>query len=403
MDGTESLLVEALRYGIKGEAVPWSSPPDRAAQLALVRLARAQAVQPLIAQSLFLCPATAGEAVLEAARKEAKAVTTRQAVRTAEFLLLLRELSNRELYPAVLKGIVCRSLYPEPEQRASTDEDLLISPEKFSAYHEALLACGLQMLDPTAPTAGADEVTYVDPDRDLYVELHMRLLPSGSDAYGDCNSYFTDVLSRTVTFELYGTAIHTLAPTDHVLFLLCHAYKHILHGGVGIRQICDICLFARQYDGEIDWKRVRAACEEMKIETLSAAFFRIGERHLDIQAPVAFADLSPDEEPLLHDCLTGGLYGANDRDRLHSSTMTLEAVAADRTGRRSLGAIRSLFLPAESLSGRFHYLRKRPWLLPAAWAQRIFGYVFREKSKPANTLNIGRNRIELLRQYGVLP
>ena len=401
MDGTESLLVEALQYGIKGEAVPWSSPPDQAAQLALVRLARAQAVQPLIAQSLFLCPAMAGETVLEAARKEAKAVTTRQAVRTAEFLLLLRELHSRGLYPAVLKGIVCRSLYPEPEQRTSSDEDLLISPEDFPAFHEALLDYGLQMLDPTAPTVGADEVTYVDPDRDLYVELHMRLIPSGSDAYGDCNRFFTDVLSRTVTQELYGTAIHTLAPTDHLLFLLCHAYKHILHGGVGLRQICDMCLFARQYGKEIDWTRVRSASEGMKIETLSAAFFRVGERYLDIPAPAAFADLTPDEEPLLHDCLTGGLYGADDPDRLHSSTLTLDAVAAKKQGRRRRGLFKALFPSASTLAGRFPYLRVHPWLLPAAWVQRFLSYL-REKSDPSKTLQIGEERIELLRNYGVL-
>jgi hypothetical protein len=316
-------------------------------------------------------------------------------------LLLLRELDAHGLRPAVLKGAVCRSLYPEPEQRASSDEDLLIPQEEFPAYHEALLANGLRLLDPAAPTDGADEVTYVDPERDLYLELHMRLFPSNSGAYGDFNRLFADVLSRTVEMELYGTRICTLAPTDHLLFLLCHAYKHILHGGVGIRQLCDICLFAREYAGEIEWTQVRRACAELRIETLAAAFFRAGERHLDIPAPSAFADLTLDEEPLVHDCLTGGLYGADDPDRLHSSTLTLEAVAAGKQGRKQRGLVKALFPSANTLAGRFSYLRKRPWLLPAAWTQRFVGYL-REKSAPSRSLQIGQERIELLRQYGLL-
>lgn len=401
MDSTESLFLEALRYGLAGASVPWTEPPELAAQKRLARLARSQALTPVLAHALNTCPAMDGSPVLAAMRREARGVTVRQATRTAEFLLLLGELNARGLRPAVIKGAVCRSLYPEPEQRASSDEDLLIAPEEFPAYHGAMLSCGLHLLDPAAPTDGADEVTYVDPERDLYLELHMRLFPSASGAYGDLNRHFADVLRRTVELELYGTRIRTLAPTDHLLFLLCHAYKHMLHGGVGSRQLCDICLFARRYDREIDWLRVRRACGELKLETLAAAFFRVGERHLGIPGPAAFADLTPDEKPLLHDCLTGGLYGADDPDRLHSSTLTLEAVAAEKQGRRQRGLFKALFPSANTLAGRFPYLWRRPWLLPAAWTQRFVCYL-RERSDPSRSMQIGQERIALLRQYDLL-
>ena len=38
--------------------------------------------------------------------------------------------------------------------------------------------------------------------------------------------------------------IRILAPTDHLLCLLCHAYKHFLYAGFGIRHVCDIGIFA---------------------------------------------------------------------------------------------------------------------------------------------------------------
>ena len=132
MDSTEKLFLEALRCGVAGLPVPWTEKPEEAAQIALVRLARAQALQPVIAHAISGCPAMGDSRAFRALKREARAVTIRQATRTAEFLLLLRELNARGLRPAVFKGAVCRSLYPEPEQRPSSDEDILIA---FTAYH----------------------------------------------------------------------------------------------------------------------------------------------------------------------------------------------------------------------------------------------------------------------------
>ena len=121
--------------------------------------------------------------------------------------------------------------------------------------------------------------------------------------------------------------------------------------------------------------------------------------------PAAFASVDVDESNLLEDILSDGLYGMEDIDRAHSSTLTLNAVAADRTGKRRGGAIRSVFLPVRSLVGRFPYLRKYPVLLPVAWGQRIWGYLSRKKGPavhPARSVEIGNRRIELLKEYGII-
>ena len=403
MDRTQSLFLEALRCGIHKGSVTWTEPLEPADLRELARLARSQVLLPVVTEAVYNCPALAESRSASVLKREARSLTIRQGTKTAEFLLLLRELARRGLRPAVLKGTVCRSLYPEPEQRSSTDEDLLIEPETFPAYHEALLACGLRLQDPERTLEGQDEITYVDPERKLYVELHLRPFPAEDSAYGDCNRFFEGSMERTVTLPVYGREIRTLCPTDHLLYMLCHAYKHILYGGIGVRQIGDICLFARRFHAEIDWSHVRGSCEELRIARLSAAMFRIGERHLDIPCPEAFADLAVDELPLLHDCLTGGLYGVDDADRLHSSRMTLEAVSAAKQRRGNRGRLKSLFPPARSMEGRYPYLRRKPWLLPWAWGQRIASYLSDRQTDPARSLQIGRERIELLKQYQIIP
>ena len=122
--------------------------------------------------------------------------------------------------------------------------------------------------------------------------------------------------------------------------------------------------------------------------------------------PEAFAELEVDESDLLDDMLSGGLYGGVDIDRAHSSTMTLEAVVAARSGRRRRGALHSLFLPLSSMRGHFPYLKKYPWLLPWAWLQRIWRYLRRKKNpspvSPTRSIRIARERIELLREYHIV-
>lgn len=48
----------------------------------------------------------------------------------------------------------------------------------------------------------------------------------------------------------------------------------------------------------------------------------------------SWLEVSVDEAPLLCDLLAGGVFGKSNADRVHSSTITLNAVAADRRGEK---------------------------------------------------------------------
>lgn len=402
MDKTEALFLESLRCAIREEDLSISEKPEQTVLRRLFRLAREQSVVPLIAQAISGCEGLRDDPLVSAFLREARSVTLHQAARTGDFLLLLGQLDALGLHPAVLKGIICRGLYPEPEQRPSTDEDLLIPPEDFTRYHEALLSCGFRPKNPDLSPEGEYELTYGDPERDLWLEVHLSLFPHGAEAFGDCNLPFEGLLSRLAAAEIYGRRIYTLRPSDHLLYLLCHAYKHVLYGGIGVRQICDLSLYAERFASEIDWDWIRSNCEQLQILTLSSAFFRIGERFLGIPAPSAFSGLAVEELPLLADCLSGGIYGAEDPDRLHSSRITLNAVAASRRGRARNGIWSSLFPGKGYLQNNYPYARAHPWLTPVAWFQRLWNYASGGKQSVGKSLKIGRERVELLRRYKII-
>ena len=63
--------------------------------------------------------------------------------RTALFLSDEKELEHLGVQPLVMKGIVCRNLYPKPDLRPSGDEDLLIPAKDFAAVDACFYAEGL--------------------------------------------------------------------------------------------------------------------------------------------------------------------------------------------------------------------------------------------------------------------
>ena len=111
---------------------------------------------------------------------------------------------------------------------------------------------------------------------------------------------------------------------------------------------------------------------------------------------------------MLADLLDSGVYGDATMSRKHSSTMTLNAVAADRRGRKAgRHLLRTLFPGRSTLVGRYPFLRTKPWLLPVAWVRRIAHYAAERRgagtdNRAAESLRIGSGRVELLRRYGII-
>lgn len=370
----------------------------------LFERAREHQVLPMILQAVHGCPAaqTIPPQLLGQCRRQAHRMVMIQTVKTARFLPLIHKLQEAGVEPLVVKGIVCRNLYPHPDQRMSSDEDLLVAPEKMELCHRIMTEQGLVTEDPLTDF----EVSYREPEGALYLEVHQSLFPPQSDAYGDLNRFFSDARSRMVTVD----GAPTLGYTDHLFYLICHAFKHFLHSGFGIRQVCDVTLFANKFGKDLDWQWLFENCRAIRAEKFAASMFRIGEKYLTFDPegacyPEIWREISVDEGPMLADLLDSGIYGSADQNRLHSSNMTLGAVEAQKQGRQKHGVVRSLFPSAKALAGRYPYLKKHPVLLPVAWGSRILTYgreTLKSGSDAGESVRIGNRRIELLRKYDII-
>jgi len=335
-----------------------------------------------------------------------------QTRRTSEFLDLNKKLHAAGVKPLVVKGIICRNLYPQPDHRQSGDEDVLVPADQFETCHMVMTEFGMQTAEDESNLLGAYEVPYRKMGSPLYIELHKHLFPPESDAYGDMNRFFEGVFDRAIVEDIQGVPVCTMGYTDHLFYLICHAFKHFLHSGFGIRQVCDIIMFANKYGTQIDWTQVLNKCKEINADKFAAALFQIGSKYLTFDPeqaayPLTWRNIKVDELPMLEDLLSSGIYGDANMSRKHSSNITLDAVAAQKQGRKAKGSMLSSVFPSVSqLESRYPYLRKHPYLLPVAWCSRLWKY-FRETKRShdnsaAEALKIGNERINLMKEYGIL-
>ena len=374
---------------------------------ALLHLADEQKVLPLVFNAVCISTTFRKADIRRLAGFQKKAVKwiTRQVSQTNEFLVMLHGLQAQGLDPVVVKGLVCRELYPQPMLRYSVDEDLLVADAEFATFHEAIKRHGLSA-DHGEPDLGKTwEISYHDTRSPLYIELHRRLFMPDQEAYGLLSAPFADVLSRTTTIQVQDMQVRTLAPTDHLLFLLFHAYKHFLYSGVGIRQVCDMGLFAEANADQLDWPHISEACSEASMGAFPAALFRIADKHLNLHVEVPQEwRVDIDEQPLLADMLSGGLMGNNDINRVHSSNITLGAVSSRGSHHRRLSGLANALFPSLSyMRNEYGYVDCCSLLLPVGWFHRMVKYLCsHQRTDAKTTLRIGQERIGLLRHYKII-
>lgn len=413
MTKIELRFLEALKASLRKEQVNWEEPMPVSDWLLLFRMAEVHHILPLIYEAVFRCPAALmlEDGVLAPFHEKTKRYVYTQVMKTNEFHMLSNYLAKKGMQPLVVKGIMCRNMYPEPDYRLSSDEDLLIPEHEFAKYHETLLAYGLELAEPEKDIWNAYEVPYVNPGRHLYIELHKHLFPPDSEAFGDLNLFFKNVHKDAITEVNSGQPIRSLCYTDHMFYLICHAYKHFLHSGFGIRQVCDIVMFANHYKGQIDWSKVYEQCTAISAVYFTIALFAIADNYLgfpraDFDLSSEWDEIDIDETDLLQDLLSSGIYGATDGSRIHSSNITLNAVIADKKGKTNhRGLLKTIFPPAKRLKSRYTYLKRYPVLLPIAWFDRLYHYRRETAHSVSNnakdSIRIGSRRVDLLRKYRI--
>lgn len=330
-------------------------------------------------------------------KREAIKINAFQTIKTSKMLEVYQQFINDNIKVIIVKGIICRSIYPQPENRQSNDEDLYIQKEDLDKVKDIFIKDNFQLIHESD-----DVTTFLDYSSGLSVEVHTSLFSEESKAYGQYQSLFKEAFQHTTTHNIQNVDILSLDYNYHFLFLILHFVKHFLHAGVGIRQVLDIIMYGETYGEYIDWDMIINILKSFHICDLMMNVFSMAYDHLEFDLtkthiPHKYIE-NNDYQALLIDIMNAGVFGQSSEERIHSSTITLNALETGKTN-----ILKSIFPTYQEMKNKYAYLQHYPFFLPIAYIQRIIHYLSKNKSNQSKkTIEIGQQRVELLKKYKVI-
>ena len=333
-----------------------------------------------------------------------------QIQRTNHFLEVYKKLSEKNIKILVFKGIIFRNMYNNPDDRMSSDEDILVKQEDYDRIKDILCSEGLEFIEKEG-----NECAYFCKKTGLCIEVSTSLFPVESKAYGHLNKVFENIFENSININIDGIDIKTLSHEQHLIYIVFHNMKHFLHGGFGIRQVADFSKYIETYNQFINWEKFWSDLKTLNYDTFALNLIDISLKYLgfdytkaiypegvrDFNIIINSKDYYINSDDLINDILNAGVFGGSTKERKHTALMTLNAVE----GQNNTNRFKAIFPNVDYLKGSYTYLQKHPILLPIAWTQRILSYLKKNKNNTTsyiNTMELGKQRIELLKEYKII-
>lgn len=371
----------------------------------LSKIARKQNLLPLFFEAASKIEDYVNNDVYTKDQPDVFSMVASQIQRNNAFLDIYEKITAKGIYPIAIKGIVCRQLYGDlGEHRPSGDEDILIEAKDFLKIKEILKQESYKCLSSNKKDdelTKLQEVSFFNLEQELGLDVHMELIGNANEDRARMNSFFQKVHDHGMFIEIYGINIKVLEPTESLLFLILHAYKHFLGRGIGIRQIIDILLYYKEYKCRISMEYLQEALKVCKVEKFWLDILYIGNQYLGLCEEKPENTCCPEE--LLQDILCGGVFGGQEKSDFVTASVTLALKKGTQRYERLYTLFRAAFSTKELLMSAYPYLHEKPWLFPMVWVRRWIRYIqFAGKDVwkiSVEVLNKSTKRMEFIKKY----
>ncbi|MBP3871780.1 MAG: nucleotidyltransferase family protein [Faecalicoccus sp.] len=248
----------------------------------------------------------------------------------------------------LFKGAVIKDVYPVQELRTFGDIDLLIHPEDRDKVNSLFIKNGFVCTENWEPVYSYHK------SKSIY-EVHTELLDT---QVAKCNIFFKDnTWECAVPLTKYR---YTFTDEYHFVYLMTHLAKHVKGSGAGVRMILDLALMIEKRNLDFEW--IESVLKITGLTSFSNYIFAFLSEYLNCDVPMDY-EIPEDLSLFMEYIMEAGIFGKDGRDM---------GVAALKTSKSSKYSqiVRYIFPKAETISSRYTYLQKRPYLLPVAWVHR---------------------------------
>lgn len=213
----------------------------------------------------------------------------------------------------VVKGQTLNALYPVVGERVCGDIDFWIRPTDYSRCRELIM----QKTGCLLPERMLLKETGFK-WRDTKFELHTRLVgwswPLHSHRW---NRLMEESMSQAVRRPVGECNVPVLAPKEEIEYTFLHAFFHLLGGGIGLRQMCDIALLLHHHRGRYDGARLMADLRRLGVERAFRAFAALLTDYLSLPPDDLPTVLNDSDRRVQRDLVEQILIGGNFGKVLH--------------------------------------------------------------------------------------
>lgn len=263
MESYEKLFFEILQNGLWGK--PIEAVPTRNDMLHVVKLALSQTVLGIVGNVIITDKTLSSyltERELAYLRKLVMSVVSVSYTWNCSVRNIFMEMHDNGVEPILLKGQGIAQYYPNPDFRQCGDIDLYVGKQYFEKACEVVKALATE-----------NDMTTVKHTK-KHFHIYLGKVPVELHLYSDV--YYPKRLDRIyqeisdagisiapVEVELAGYPVKTPSVNFNVFYIFNHLWHHFIADGVGLRQICDLCVLLHRFHGQIDYNYLRNVLERM--------------------------------------------------------------------------------------------------------------------------------------------
>lgn len=209
----------------------------------------------------------------------------------------------------IVKGQTLGVLYPVAGERVCGDIDFYVRP---ADYPRCRALIGRETGNALPPRMLLKETGFTW--KDTKFELHTRLIDWNWPPHARRWSRLMEASMRQGTRrDIGGRAVPVLAPKEEIEYTFLHAFFHLIGGGIGLRQMCDLAMLLHHHRGHYDGDRLMADLRSLGVEKAFRAFGAVLTDYLALPATDLPVSLTAADRRLhrrlVEQILLGGNFG----------------------------------------------------------------------------------------------
>ena len=301
---------------------------------------------------------------------------------------ILKVFKEKNIEVIVLKGLVIRELYQNPNLRIMSDADILVKKNSLGKVSKVLEQLGY-ISTKHIGDHGA-HLVFVKQGC-LPIEVHWTLI--NKDFFNGDTSFEKDIWKRAIPVEIVGVRTLGLGLEDLLLHLIMHMAVHMAHGGFGIRQIVDVVLLVNKKGDFINWTEIELYAKESKIDKFLLVIFNICNNLFDMTIPKEIKQIGSVSNKtvnnLIDDVLDNGVYGVTEECQVFANEISFTKENEKNIRFIVIKKYLSLFFPPlKNMSEKYDYAKKNRLLIPIAHIHHLFEGMFNKNYSLTDKIKI---------------